>query len=197
MPSSRPAPVELLAALAPVLAAWGDRWYVFGAQAVLVWGRPRLTADVDVTAHIHPEHVGDFIRSIEHAGFELRVPDVEAFVARTRVLPCLHRATGLPLDIVLAESGLEELFLSRAVPVDLGGVRVPVIAAEDLIVTKILAGRPKDLDDVDGVLRERLPSLDLGTIRATLGLLEEALSRSDLRLAFDAALTRVSPPASR
>jgi hypothetical protein len=42
-----------------------------------------------------------------------------------------------------------------------------------------------------------LPSLDLGTIRATLGLLEEALSGSDLQRAFDAALTLVSPPASR
>lgn len=36
---------DLLRALAPVLERFGNRWYVFGAQAVIVWGRPRLTAD--------------------------------------------------------------------------------------------------------------------------------------------------------
>ena len=33
---------------------------------------------------------------------------------------------------------------------------MPVIAAADLIVTKILAGRPKDLEDAASVLLERI-----------------------------------------
>jgi hypothetical protein len=41
----QPAAVELLAALAPVAERWG-RWCVFGAQAVVVYGVPRLSADV-------------------------------------------------------------------------------------------------------------------------------------------------------
>lgn len=48
-------------------------------------------------------------------------------------------------------------------------------------MTKVLAGRPKDLEDVRGVLLERLDTLDLAMIRGTLGLLEDALSQSDLR----------------
>lgn len=43
---------------------------------------------------------------------------------------------------------------------------MPVISAEDLIVTKILAGRPKDLDDVRGILLERLPQLEAELARA-------------------------------
>ncbi|MGD9903346.1 MAG: hypothetical protein AB7U83_07730 [Vicinamibacterales bacterium] len=42
-------PAELLADLAAALDALDARWYVFGAQAALVWGRPRLATDVDVT----------------------------------------------------------------------------------------------------------------------------------------------------
>ncbi len=49
-----------------------------------------------------------------------------------------------------------------------------------VIVTKILAGRPKDIDDVRGILRERKSSLNLDLIRETLGLLDQALDRSDL-----------------
>ncbi len=44
----RPASVELLAALAKVLRARKIRWYVFGAQAAIVYGSPRMTMDVDV-----------------------------------------------------------------------------------------------------------------------------------------------------
>jgi hypothetical protein len=50
-----------------------------------------------------------------------------------------------------------------------------VIKPEDLVATKILAGREKDLEDVRSVLRERQDMLDLDLIRTTLTSLEEAL----------------------
>lgn len=190
MPSTLPGPVELLAALSRVLHAWNARWYLFGAQAVLIWGRPRLTADVDVTVQLTPEDPARFIRAMSAESFRLRIEPADDFLRRTRVLPFVHEQTGLPLDVVLAGPGLEELFLSRAVMVDLGGGVVPVISAEDLIVTKILAGRPKDLEDVRGVLLERLDSLDIPSIRDTLALLENALSQGDLRPAFEGELVR-------
>lgn len=39
--------------------------------------------------------------------------DAAGFVERTRVLPMVHRGTAIPVDMVLAGPGLEELFLSR------------------------------------------------------------------------------------
>ena len=49
-----PAALKLLADLSRVLADWG-RWYVFGAQAVIAYGVPRLSADVDVTIWLVPD----------------------------------------------------------------------------------------------------------------------------------------------
>ena len=43
---------ELLAALAPPLHQLGVGWYLFGAQAAMLHGAERLTADVDVTVHL-------------------------------------------------------------------------------------------------------------------------------------------------
>ena len=40
------------------------------------------------------------------AGFALRLDDPD-FVRRTRVMPFVHVATAMPLDVVLAGSGLE------------------------------------------------------------------------------------------
>jgi hypothetical protein len=182
----QPAARELLAALAPVLARWG-RWYVFGAQAVVVYGVPRLSADLDVTLSLQPDTPDRFARDMEAAGFEWRIPDPD-FVRRTRVMPFIHVATGMPLDVVLAASGLEDDFLARAITVDVGGTRVPVIHVEDLIIGKILAGRPKDIEDVNALWRLHGPTADAGRIRSVLKSLEEALAQSDLLRAFDAAL---------
>lgn len=190
MPSPEAAPAELLTALAGVLASLRARWYVFGAQAAIIWGRPRLTADIDVTVRLDPEDPQRLVHALEAGGFSLRVGEADDFVRRTRVLPFVHSVSGLPVDIVLAGPGLEELFLSRAVEVEIAGTDIPVISPEDLIATKILAGRPKDIDDVRGVIRERLSSLDVETVRSSLALLEEALGQSDLRPVFERELAR-------
>lgn len=175
-----PAPAEVLRDLSGVLSRWGGRWFLFGAQAVNVWGSPRLTADVDVTVLLTPREPAAFVHDMFQSGFDLRVGHVEEFVARTSVLPFVHRRTRMPLDVVLAGSGLEEQFALRARQVDVGGVEVPVLSPEDLLVAKILASRPKDLEDAAGVLRARRTSLDLDLVRSLLAELEDALGQSDL-----------------
>lgn len=171
---------ELLADLSSAMSALGARWYVFGAQAVLLYGRPRMTADVDITADLAPEALSQLISVMGGAGFDVRVDEVEAFVERTRVVPFVHKRTGMPADVVLAGPGLEMEFLARARRMNVGGLEVPVISPEDLVATKILAGRGKDLEDARGVLREQREQLDLKRVRSLLEMLEEVLDRSDL-----------------
>jgi hypothetical protein len=63
----QPAALELLTALSRVLAHWG-RWYVFGALALIAYGVPRLSADVDVTVRLVPDEPGRFVCDMEAAG---------------------------------------------------------------------------------------------------------------------------------
>jgi hypothetical protein len=164
-------------------------WYVFGAQAVLHWGRPRFTEDVDVTVLPGAVENTRLLTHVERHGFTLRVEGTAEFMARTRVMPLVFSDTGWALDLVIGGPGLEEDFLRRAVPVDVApGVSVRVICAEDLIVTKVLAGRPKDLDDVRGVLLAQAERLDVGAVRETLTMLEAALGVSDLAPVFERLL---------
>lgn len=182
-------PADLLSDLANALHAVGAQWYVFGAQAALVWGRPRLTTDVDVTVKCSVP-TDQLLRSLDERGFTLRIDATETFIRTTRVVPLDHRSSGLGLDVVLAGPGLEDLFLERAVPIDVAGTVIPFISPEDLIVTKLLAGREKDIEDVRGVLSERGAALNIDQIRTTLALLEDALGQSDLTPMFDAELSR-------
>ncbi len=189
MPSAS-APADLLRALSSALGGHGCRWYLFGAQAVTIWGRPRLTTDVDVTVRLASGTTEDLVATLVGAGFRLSEEFSDAFVRTTRVLPLLHEASGMPLDVVLAGPGLEDAFLSRAVLVAIAEYEVPVISPEDLIVTKALAGRPKDVEDIRGILFLRATTLDMPYIRRTLAAIEEALGQSDLLPLFETELRR-------
>ena len=171
---------ELLAALSSAFADLGVRWYLFGAQAAIVHGAARLTADVDVTVELSERPTRELVNGLARHGFALRVADADEFVERTRVLPIVHRVSQMPVDVVLAGPGLEELFLDRAQPTEVAGVELPVARAEDLIVMKILAGRPKDEQDVVAILNARGQSLDLGEVESLLKTLEQAIDQSDL-----------------
>ncbi|MBK8256761.1 MAG: hypothetical protein IPK82_29330 [Polyangiaceae bacterium] len=185
--------VEILAALAQTFEEAGLRWYLFGAQAAILYGAARLTADVDVTVQLGDRSVNALVDALGRHGFLLRVDDPD-FIAQTRVLPVAHSPSGIPADIVLAGPGMEEVFLARAKVFEMDGVAVPVACAEDIVVMKLLSGRPKDLDDVVAILAANPGDLDRALIRSTTEMLEEALGQSDLTPMLESALARVRHP---
>ncbi len=180
VPRRRSESAELIAALSRLLKARKLRWYVFGAQAAIAYGSPRATMDVDVTVMVADPQVKPLIAALKKAGFLARVDDIEPFLARTRVLPLWFKKTQMPLDLVQARDGLENAFLERARTIDLGGVKAPVISPEDLVVAKLFAGRPRDVDDVRAVLFTQRATIDLAYVRRLLGALDEAEDRADL-----------------
>lgn len=180
MPSPASPIAELLAAVRAALEPLGIRWYLFGAQAAILYGAARLTADVDITLDAGPHPVEDLLAALEARCFAPCVGDAVAFVAETRVLPMVHGPTRIPVDLVLAGPGLEERFLERAEVRLIDGIPVPVAAPDDLLVMKLLAGRPQDLEDVVAILAAQGPQVDLERAAATLRLLEQALDRRDL-----------------
>ncbi|HJQ36887.1 MAG TPA: DUF6036 family nucleotidyltransferase [Thermoanaerobaculia bacterium] len=143
---------------------------------------------MDITLELRPEQPSRFAEEMGAAGFDLIVNDAE-FVERTRVMPFVHRATAMPLDVVLACSGLEDEFIRRSKRVKIGGALVPLIDLSDLIVAKILAGRPKDIEDARALWRARGGDVDPVRIREILRLLEQALGQGDLMPAFESIIT--------
>jgi hypothetical protein len=151
---------------------------VFGAQAVNLHGYPRTTADLDLTIELGSLEPGDLVKRLVKAGFSSRFVD-PAFIASTRVIPVVHGATGFPIDLVLAGPGLEAQFLDEVIFHTMGRAKIPVLSVENLIVTKLLAARPKDLEDVRELIAIR--EVDHARVEGLLELLEDALDQSDLR----------------
>ncbi|MSP55780.1 MAG: hypothetical protein EXR69_09295 [Myxococcales bacterium] len=175
---------EAAAALVAALNGAGVRWYVFGAQAVMMQGIARTTQDIDVTVLVGRRAAPALTAALEGGGFEHRFPErATELVSIAAVIPMKHSASGVDIDIVMGGSGLEELAHAAAERRPLDGVIVPVANATHLAVMKVLAGRAKDLDDVRGLLAADV--VDRAAARDLLGQLEAALDQSDLVPAFD------------
>jgi len=102
--------------------------------------------------------------------FPSRIPDGRAFALARRVL-LIRAGNGKDVDIALGGLPFEEEMVQRAVPVEFApGLVLPCCTAEDLIILKAFAGRPRDWLDVETVIL-RQKDLDASYIQRHLGLL--------------------------
>ena len=143
-------------------------------MALLRWGESRFTRDVDLVLLTGFGHEDDFIEPLLEAGYTGRIPDAQAFARRNRVL-LVTAPNGVPVDISLAALPFEELTVARATPFEfVPGCILKTCSAEDLIVLKMFAFRPRDLADVESVVSRMALSLDWGYIETHLRPLAEA-----------------------
>jgi hypothetical protein len=185
---------ELFSDLVAAFARTSAPWYVFGAQAAIVHGVSRVTADVDITVIFDRNESEVLIQILKAEGFEPRAGDIDTIIEESRVIPVVHLKSGIPIDIIIGGEGLEEQFASRSQFHKFDQVSVPVACAEDVITMKVLAGRDKDIDDVRAIVAVKYEQLDFDAIRETLGILEAALDRSDLLPILEAQINRFNKP---
>lgn len=166
----------LLAKLAGALERAGIPYMVIGGQAVLLHGEPRLTRDVDVTLGVDASALPNVLRAVEAIGLVPVRADIEEFVRSTNVLPVADAGSGIRVDLIFSFTPYEDEAIRRAIGVILENTTVRFAAVEDLIVHKLVAGRPRDLEDVAGVLA-RNPSLDEPYLIRWLTSFEEIVHR--------------------
>lgn len=140
------------------LRASGERFCFIGGIALQRWGEPRVTRDVDLTL-LCP--FGEEARAVDRVlpAFAGRVADARDFALRNRVL-LVSSDAGIPIDIALGAIAYEERCVERASEFDFGGVSLLTCSAEDLVVLKAFAGRPRDWADVETVIIRQAERLE-------------------------------------
>lgn len=133
---------------------------LIGGQAVLLHGRPRLTEDIDVTLGVAPDALAVVMEACRALSLDPLPADPESFARETFVLPAAHRRTRQRVDLIFSTTPYERQAIERADRVELADEQVPFATAEDLILHKLFAGRPRDIEDVESVVRRQRNRLD-------------------------------------
>lgn len=76
------------------------------------------------------------------------------------VLPCLDKRSGIRIDFIFSFSPYEAAALKKAREIKIDTRSVKIAAPEDLIIHKLIAGRPRDLEDVRSVIIHQGDKLD-------------------------------------
>lgn len=182
---------ELLERLGLALENLGIPYMIIGGQAVLVYGEPRFTRDVDVTLGAGPEKLGDILKLAKENNWQVSVESAQEFVERTMVLPCLEPSSGMGVDFIFSHSLYERNALDRARIVTIGKAKVRFASLEDLVIHKVIAGRPRDLEDIRVIILKN-PDFDRKYIEKWLNDFERDLSEPFAQR-FDDLLKSVRP----
>lgn len=163
---------------------------VLGGLALQHWGEPRTTQDVDIVVLVPSDQEDDLLQAIlQH--FRPRMSDALSFAKQYRVL-LVKTSSDVPVDIALGIPGYEEEALRRASKVSIAGLApISILSAEDLIIHKCVAGRPRDVEDVERVLIRQRINLDLRYVRRWLREFAHIIETHDPRAIFEDALKKV------
>lgn len=162
---------------------------VIGGIAASLLGRPRVTNDVDFVALAEDGDLSRLLMLGQQHGIRPRAEDAIDFAKVSRMFLLKHEPSGIAIDLSLASLPFEREVIERAVERTIRGVTFRVATAEDLVVMKAIALRPRDVADIEALL-DAHPTLDLERIRSLLRTFTEALEADDFAGEFERLVAR-------
>jgi hypothetical protein len=143
-------------------------YMVIGGQAVLVYGRARLTRVIDITLGIDTDGFSLVEKVCKKLSLRILPKKPEEFAEEIKVLPTEEPKSKIRVDFVFSSCEYERQALERVVPVQIDNYPVMFASCEDVIIHKIVAGRAVDEEDVKSILIKNKDSIDLEYITGWL-----------------------------
>lgn len=159
---------EAVARLARFAEELGKPYALIGGVAVIARVFVRATKDVDLLVSCAASEATSLLDVARRHGYAWEQSDVQDFLdaGLLRMWGPPSRREGLGLDILLTNSVFDEDAVRRASVLEVLGTKVAVATPEDLLLMKIEANRPIDLDDVIAIKDAFVNRLDLAYVRA-------------------------------
>ncbi len=131
-------------------------YVLMGGMAVAAHGLPP-THDVDFTISLPRERLSDLYEAATEAGYTIPAAFEDGWVDEVAGMPLVRvqmwvAGKSIDIDIFLAESRYQRELLKRKVRVQVEGLEAWLVSAEDLILLKLIAGRPRDYGDIVDIL---------------------------------------------
>jgi hypothetical protein len=177
--------LDALRALTTALETFDAPSMIIGGVAVIAHGVPRLTVDIDASIVAAGLDIAQLETALASHGIRGRLPDAAAFATAHQVFLAAHETSGTPVDVTLAWLPFEEEALAARVRCDYAGVSIHIPRPEDLVVYKLVASRPRDLDDAEGLLVLHGSNMNLERVRRLIGEFARSLDDSERPIALE------------
>lgn len=152
---------SLIKTIAGKLDAAGIPYMIIGGQAVLFYGRPRLTRDIDITLGVDTDQFSRIEQICTELRLEPLADEPRDFAAKTKVLPVQARDSKVRVDFIFSFTPYETQAIGRAQEASLDDGPVRFASCEDVIVHKMVAGRAVDVEDIRHLLVKHRQSIDI------------------------------------
>jgi hypothetical protein len=132
---------------------------LIGAWALAVWGRPRATLDVDFLVLIKEEELEHLRAQMTRAGLKLDEMWLE-WNPMLRGAQLRFQWQGVSIDLLRPRDQHDQQIFRRRRKKRMNGHYYWVVSAEDFILQKLKAGRPRDFEDTVSVVERHRKALD-------------------------------------
>lgn len=153
-------PRHLLIKIVKILSELNISYLVTGGIAVLVWGRPRFTADIDLVVEIEHEDLPKLQKALKQLSPKGYI-DLDAMrdaLTHQGEFNFIDADTGVKVDFwILSDSAFDRSRLKRRQPKKILGTDVYFTSPEDLILIKLKwhkeSESSRQLEDVQSILK--------------------------------------------
>ena len=163
-------------------------YIIIGGQAVLLYGTPRLTRDIDITLGVDTDKFLLIKRICEKLCLKILPKKAKKFAAETKVLPAEDTKSRIRVDFIFSFTSYEQQAMKRAKCVMMNGYSVKFASCEDLIIHKMFAGRAVDEEDVRNIIVKNKNNIDVKYIRKWLSEFSEISEQREVLKRFNSLL---------
>lgn len=140
-------------------------YFLTGAMAVVYYGEPRTTHDIDLMVEMKDEDVATLATCLE-ADFSIDQESISIARREGSMFNAIHKDTGFKVDFwMLGNDDFDRTRFARRVRVNILGTVIYLPTAEDAIISKLAWFKMSDIDkhyfDALGIYRIQKEKLDM------------------------------------
>jgi len=179
---------ELITKIAQCLDQDEIPYMIIGGQAVLLYGTPRLTRDIDITLGVDTDKF-QLVKGIcGRSGLKILPENPEDFARETKVLPAEESKLKIRVDFIFSFTPYEAQAIKRTKEIAMNDYPVKFASCEDVVIHKMVAARAVDIEDVRNILIKNKKTIDLEYIRRWLSELGRLSEHKGILEKFDSLL---------
>jgi len=151
-------PRQLLVVVAETLDRLKIAYFITGGMAVVVWGRPRFTADIDAVVELKAEDIDSLAEELLKIGEAsyISTEAMEDALKEKGEFNFIDGNTGMKVDFWVSEGNeFDESRMQRKIAKDILGYKIYFSSPEDLILIKLLwykkSGSTRHVEDIESV----------------------------------------------